>query len=46
MVIGFAAYTVAKRLHPNTETGALNLRFAGFAFAGIGLAFLSGVILA
>ncbi|RZM78679.1 urease accessory protein UreJ [Leptolyngbya iicbica LK] len=46
MVIGLAAYTIAKRLQPQTETGALSLRFAGFTFAGIGLAFLSGVILA
>lgn len=44
MVIGLAAYTLARRLHPNTETGALSLRFAGFTFAGIGLAFLSGVL--
>lgn len=46
MVIGLAAYIIAKRLQPNTETGALSLRFAGFMFAGVGLAFLSGVILA
>lgn len=46
MAIGLGAYTIAKRLHPNTETGALNLRFVGFTFTGLGLAFLSGVILA
>ena len=46
MVIGLGAHTIAKRLHPNTETGALNLRFVGFTFTGLGLAFLSGVILA
>lgn len=45
MVIGLAACTIAKRLHPNTEIGALSLRFAGFTFVGIGLAFLSGVVL-
>lgn len=46
MAIGLIAFTMAKRLHSNTETGALNLRFAGFTFTGLGLAFLSGVILA
>lgn len=46
MAIGLVAYTLAKQLRPHTETGALNLRFAGFTFTGLGLAFLSGVILA
>jgi len=46
MIIAIAAYTIAKRLAQHSEVGALNLRFAGFAFAGIGFAFLSGILLA
>ncbi|PSR17529.1 urease accessory protein UreJ [filamentous cyanobacterium CCP3] len=46
MVIGIVAYTLAQRLSPQSEGGALNLRFAGFAFAGLGFAFLSGIFLA
>lgn len=44
--IAVAAYTLAKRIAGgNPESGTLNLRFAGFALAGIGAAFLSGVVL-
>ncbi|WP_035991453.1 HupE/UreJ family protein [Leptolyngbya sp. KIOST-1] len=46
MVIGIVAYTFAQRLSPQSEGGALNLRFAGFAFAGLGFAFLSGIFFA
>ena len=44
MAIAFGAYWVAKRLG-KSEQGSLNLRFAGFTLAGIGAAFLSGVVL-
>ena len=44
MVIACGAYWVAKRLG-NSQQGALNLRFAGFTLAGVGAAFLSGVVL-
>ena len=44
MLIAFGAYWVAKRLG-NSQQGALNLRFAGFTLAGVGAAFLSGVVL-
>jgi len=43
--IAIAAYTVAKRLTGKSEGSALNLRFAGFTLAGVGAAFLSGVVL-
>lgn len=53
-LIGFAAiqsaiavgvYGGAKQLAGGHETGALSLRFAGFTLAGVGAAFLSGVVL-
>lgn len=43
--IAVSAYWAAKRLAGASERGALNLRFAGFTLAGIGAAFLSGVVL-
>ena len=43
--IAVAAYSLATRLTGNTEGSALNLRFAGFTLAGVGAAFLSGVVL-
>lgn len=43
MAIAMAAYGVAKRLGAGQQ--AVNLRFAGFTLAGIGAAFLSGVVL-
>lgn len=43
--IAVAAYWVAKQLAGKTGESALNLRFAGFALAGVGAAFLSGVVL-
>jgi urease accessory protein len=43
--IALVAYWMAKRLGASSETGALNLRFAGFTLAGVGAAFLSGVFL-
>ena len=44
-VIAIAAYGMAKRLGASSESGVLDLRFAGFTLAGVGAAFLSGVIL-
>ncbi len=44
-LIAIVAYAVAKQLGAGSESGALNLRFVGFTLAGIGGAFLSGVIL-
>ena len=44
MGIAVAAYWAAKRLGAGGEQG-MNLRFAGFTLAGVGAAFLSGVIL-
>jgi len=44
MAIAIVAYFVAKRV-AGKEGTALNLRFAGFALAGVGAAFLSGVVL-
>ncbi|MEL7316831.1 MAG: HupE/UreJ family protein [Cyanobacteria bacterium J06559_3] len=44
-LVAIGAYTIARRLGVGSESGALNLRFAGFTLAGIGGAFLSGVIL-
>jgi urease accessory protein len=46
LLISTAAYYAAKRFSTGHEANSLNLRFAGFTFAGIGLAFLSGIILA
>lgn len=43
--IAAAAYWVAKRLGAAEGSSSLNLRFAGFTLAGIGAAFLSGVVL-
>lgn len=45
MSIAVAAYWAAKRLGAGGEQGTLNLRFAGFTLAGVGAAFLSGVVL-
>ncbi|MDA0268170.1 MAG: HupE/UreJ family protein [Cyanobacteria bacterium] len=45
MGIAVAAYQVAQQLGANTEGSALGLRFAGFTLAGVGAAFLSGVVL-
>ncbi len=42
--IAIAAYAVAKRL-TGGQGSALGLRFAGFTLAGVGAAFLSGVVL-
>lgn len=42
MGIAAAIYRLTKRL--DHEQGALNLRFAGFTLAGVGTAFLSGVV--
>lgn len=44
MGIAGAVYSVARSLAKGTE-GGLNLRFAGFTLAGVGAAFLSGVVL-
>lgn len=44
MAIAFGSYWIAKRLS-NSQQGELNLRFAGFTLAGVGGAFLSGVVL-
>ncbi|RZM83015.1 urease accessory protein UreJ [Leptolyngbya iicbica LK] len=43
--IAVGAYGVAKQLIGKAEGSTLNLRFAGFALAGVGAAFLSGVFL-
>ncbi|NEQ46049.1 MAG: urease accessory protein UreJ [Leptolyngbya sp. SIOISBB] len=45
MVIAVGVYWIAKQLMGKTEGSRLNLRFAGFALAGIGAAFLSSVFL-
>jgi urease accessory protein len=45
MGIALASYGIARRLGYGSESGALNLRFAGFTLAGVGAAFLSGVVL-
>ncbi len=45
MGIAAAAYKVAQRVGASPEGSALSLRFAGFALAGVGAAFLSGVVL-
>lgn len=45
MAIAIAAYAIAKQLTGKTEGNALKLRFAGFTLAGVGAAFLSGVVL-
>jgi urease accessory protein len=44
MGVAVAAYQVAKQVGTG-EGSALGLRFAGFALAGVGAAFLSGVVL-
>ena len=46
LLISLGAYYIAKRLSTGTHAESLNVRFAGFTFTGIGLAFLSGVLLA
>ncbi|WOD39628.1 HupE/UreJ family protein [Nodosilinea sp. E11] len=45
MAIALGVYATAKRLGHDGDQKALNLRFAGFSLAGIGAAFLSGVLL-
>lgn len=45
MVISTSAYWLVKQLGASPHEGALNLRFAGFTLAGIGAAFVSGLIL-
>ena len=45
MAIAVGAYGIAKQLTGNAEGSTLNLRFAGFALAGVGAAFLSSVFL-
>lgn len=45
MAIALGTYWIARRLRSGSDAGALNLRFAGFALAGVGFAFLSGVVL-
>lgn len=44
MAIATIAYTVANRLNAKSPNPGLMLRFAGFTLAGIGAAFLSGVL--
>jgi urease accessory protein len=45
MAIAVAAFWIAKQLAGRSEGSLLNLRFAGFTLAGVGVAFLSGVVL-
>lgn len=45
MAIAGMAFGAAKRLVSAGANGALNLRFAGFALAGVGAAFLSSIVL-
>ncbi|MEL6383540.1 MAG: HupE/UreJ family protein [Cyanobacteria bacterium J06626_18] len=45
MGIAVGAYYIAKQLSGSTDQGSLSLRFAGFTLAGVGAAFLSGVLL-
>jgi len=45
MAIAGIAFGVAKRLVATSTNGEMNLRFAGFALAGAGAAFLSSVVL-
>jgi urease accessory protein len=45
MAIALGAYWVAKRFGASEKAPSLNLRFAGFTLAGVGAAFLSGVVL-
>lgn len=45
MAIAVGAYGVARRFGAADQTSPLNLRFAGLALAGVGAAFLSGVVL-
>lgn len=45
LLISMSAYFIAARLSDGREKGMLNLRFAGFALAGVGGAFLSSVVL-
>jgi len=44
LAVALGAYGLARRLGGG-DAGALNLRFAGFTLAGVGLAFLAGVVL-
>ncbi|WP_239112809.1 HupE/UreJ family protein [Halomicronema sp. CCY15110] len=45
LAIAVGAYGMAKQLTGKAEGSTLTLRFAGFALAGVGAAFLSGVVL-
>lgn len=46
LVISLAAWKIGKlQLAHNASQGLLNLRFVGFAIAGVGTAFLSGILL-
>jgi urease accessory protein len=45
MAMATGAYWVGQRLGAGNEQGALNLQFAGFTLAGVGVAFLSRVVL-
>jgi urease accessory protein len=43
--ISISAYLLAKKLGASSDAKPLNLRFAGFTLAGIGVAFLSATVL-
>jgi urease accessory protein len=45
MAIALGSYWVARRFGASEQSSAINLRFAGFTLAGVGAAFLSGVVL-
>lgn len=45
MAIATASFGFAEWLKAQSETAAMTLRFAGFTIAGVGAAFLSGVIM-
>lgn len=45
MAIALGAYWLAKRFGASEQAPSLSLRFAGFTLAGVGAAFLSGVVL-
>ena len=45
MAIAASSYGFAEWLKAHSETAAMTLRFTGFTLAGVGFAFLSGVVL-
>ncbi len=45
MAIAIGVYLTVERMGGSREQQTMNLRFAGFTLAGIGVAFLSGVVL-